>query len=49
MQIETNVIDYLLDLVDRSDYDQNGRIDYKEWEDMGMWRSMSEVGCRNRR
>lgn len=32
--IETSVISHLLELVDRSDYDKNGKIDFDEWEHM---------------
>ena len=35
MQIETSVISHLLELVDRSDFDKNGKINYREWEQMG--------------
>ena len=33
--IETSVVSYLLDLVDESDKNKDGKIDYDEWEIMG--------------
>ncbi|GJF00393.1 nucleotide-binding domain-containing protein [Phanerochaete sordida] len=32
--IETSIISHLLELVDRSDYDKHGKIDYREWQKM---------------
>ncbi|KAI0929070.1 hypothetical protein AcW2_004878 [Taiwanofungus camphoratus] len=34
--IETSVVSYLLDLVDEADKNKDGKIDYEEWEVMGV-------------
>lgn len=34
-QIETSIVSHLLELVDASDKNNDGKIDYDEWEDMG--------------
>jgi hypothetical protein len=34
-QIETNIINHLLELVETSDKNHDSRIDYPEWEAMG--------------
>lgn len=33
-QIETSVVDHLLDLVEEADRDKNGKIDFEEWQIM---------------
>jgi hypothetical protein len=35
IQIETSLLNHFLELVDESDKDKNGKIDFGEWEDMG--------------
>ena len=35
-QIETSVVPYLLELVDEADKNKDGKIDFEEWEIMGM-------------
>jgi len=35
IQIETSLLNHFLELVDESDKDRNGKIDFGEWEDMG--------------
>lgn len=35
MQLETNLVGHLLELVEEADRDKNGRIDYDEWKLMG--------------
>ena len=34
-QIETSVVSYLLELVDEADKNQDGKIDYDEWQTIG--------------
>lgn len=36
-QIETSVVSYLLELVDEADKNRDGKIDFDEWEIMGMF------------
>jgi NADH dehydrogenase len=35
LQIETSLLDHFIDLVNESDEDKNGKIDFGEWEHMG--------------
>lgn len=35
MQIETSIISHLLELVDESDKNNDGKIDFEEWQVMG--------------
>jgi hypothetical protein len=41
LQIETSVNDYLLDLVDDADKNKDGKIDFEEWQTMGLCLSIS--------
>ena len=41
IQIETSLLNHFLELVDESDKDKNGKIDFGEWEDMGENYSLS--------
>lgn len=40
-QIETSVVSHLLELVDEADKNKDGKIDFDEWQIMGMSRSLT--------
>lgn len=39
-QIETSIVSHLLELVDEADKDNNGKIDFDEWQVMGICHSV---------